>query len=29
MKSSTLKKIEQMRNQLKKHFQCERCHKHA
>jgi transcription elongation factor Elf1 len=29
VKLSTSKKIEQMRNQLEKYFQCERCHKHA
>jgi hypothetical protein len=29
VKASTSKKIEQKRNQLEKHFQCERCHKHA
>jgi hypothetical protein len=29
VKSSTSKKIEQMRYQLEKHFQCERWHKHV
>jgi transcription elongation factor Elf1 len=29
VKSSTSKKIVQMRNQLEKHFYCGRCHKHA